>query len=130
MKRLMQSLLMATKKLRICTTQCMGMGRVLLNQVEAHACHALGGYLERERKTGVLVYNRLFTVEKLEWVAFCLNHVLEKVDGKKMKLVDVILEPDNSGCDAMMREYRVILYLNQLFLNNTHCFLSFVRCCK
>lgn len=37
-----------------------------------------------------------------EWVAFCLNRMIEKIDGGKLSVVDAILERDSAGCNSMM----------------------------
>jgi len=39
---------------------------------------------------------------KIEWVAFSLNRLIEKIDGDRHKIVDVILEKDEYGCNATM----------------------------
>ena len=38
----------------------------------------------------------------LEWVAFCLNRLLENIDEGRLTVVKAILEPDSMGCNAMM----------------------------
>ena len=37
-----------------------------------------------------------------EWIAFCLNRLIEKIDRGKLSVTDVILEQDIHGCNSMM----------------------------
>jgi len=37
-----------------------------------------------------------------EWIAFCLNRLIEGIDGGKLSVTDAILDTDHAGCNSMM----------------------------
>lgn len=37
-----------------------------------------------------------------EWIAFCLNRLIEGIDGGKLSVTDAILDTDSASCNSMM----------------------------